>query len=112
METGAMAPAANRSPWAQTGLQTNASGVYTANLGANVFVQSPVIAITPKMAAGSYDWRYTISGTPSSGFTITVTFIQRKNAIDISLGALLGVGLIEASPGIITFDMTATERTA
>lgn len=113
METAAMAPSAGTGPrWSQTGLQTNGLGVYSTNLGANTFEQPPVISIVPKMATGSYDWRYDITGSKAAGYTVTVTFTQRKNSIDISLGALLGVGLIESATGVVTFDMTAMERTA
>lgn len=101
-----------RVKWARTGLQTNSSGVYSVNFGANVFSQAPVVSVAPKMATGSYDWRYQISGSAGSGFTVTVTFVQRKNTIDISLSALLNIGLIESSPGVVTFDMSAAERTA
>lgn len=112
METGLMAATPSKPDWAKTGLQTDSTGVYSTNFGANLFIQQPVLSIVPKMATGSYDWRYVITGTSGLGFTVTVTFTQRKNTIDISLGALLGIGLIEAAPGIITFDMMAAERTA
>lgn len=110
--SGGPPPAVDTTKWAKTDLQTDANGVYTVNLGANVFTQAPVVDVLPKMGTGSYDWRYGITGTAGSGFTVTVTFTLRKNAIDISLGALLGVGLIETATGVVTFNMSATERTA
>lgn len=111
METEA-GPRSDMVKWAKKGLQTNSAGVYSVNLGPNVFEQEPVPGVIPVMGTGSYDWRATFTGNKASGFTITVTFTTRKNTIDISLGALLGVGLIEAVPGVITFDMLCSERTA
>lgn len=95
----------NRIKYAKTGLTTNSSGVFSVNLGANVF-DSPVVHVMPKMSTGSYDWRYTISGDKPSGFTVTVTFTQRANTVT----GVLGLINLTVSTGVVTFDMIAVEQ--
>lgn len=97
---------------ARVGLVTNTSGVLAVPLGAGVFAQAPSIQVQVNMASGDYSCRHQISGTAAAGFTCTVTFMKRKSTIDIGVGGILGLSLLEASPGAVTFDLLAVERTS
>lgn len=97
-----------RFKWVATNLTTNSSGVWTGTLPANRFRKEPAVFCNVKTPSGSYDYRATVSGAASSGFSITVTFTKRKNSIDISLGALIGISLLDTT-GIVTFDIACGE---
>lgn len=96
-----------RIKYAKTDLVTNSSGVYSANLGAGLFTAPPVLSIVPKMASGSYDYRYGITGSSGAGYTVTITFTKRANSVTIVLGLLS----LDASIGVVTFDLSAMEAT-
>lgn len=92
-------------------LTTAANGVYTGALGAaNTFTTEPVVKIVPKMNADNFDWRYDLSGSMASGYSITVTFTRRNNTVLGNLTTLLaGISLIN-TPVAVTFSLEASDR--
>lgn len=93
-------------------VSTNSSGVYTKVFAAGLFTNSPVINISPQMAAasGQYVWSHQITGTAATGFTVTVTFGKLKSGISV---AVLGinVSLLETNSGVVMFSIEASEPT-
>ena len=93
-------------------LTTNAAGVYSGPLGgANYFSAEPVVVITPKMGAGNFDWRYTLTGDAATGYTITVTFVKRVTSIVGNLTTLLAGIALADNPVTVAFSLIAAEPT-
>lgn len=99
-----------RVKYAKSNLVTNASGVYTAALGgAGTFTSTPAIVIQARGTTAKLVHSYTLSGTPATGLTITVTFSQMRDSVNVAI-----LGLVQLTVGVtapISFDLIAMEQT-
>lgn len=99
--------ASNLCKYAKTNLTTNNSGVWTQNLGAGLFTNSPSLNVQSKMPSGLYTHNARVtSGNSADGFVVTVTFTQINTAVTGILGL---ISLILAISAPITFDIQAFE---
>lgn len=83
------------------------------NLGPNRFANKPVVHISVESSvAVSLDAiRYVVAGNASNGFTLGITLQARKSTLDISLGALLNIGLLAASIPALKLHIVAMDPT-
>lgn len=103
-------PGDSRVKYAKTGLQTNASGVYTAALGGpGTFAGVPVVLIEPKGSNPRMTHSYSLSGNAAAGFTITVTFTQIRDSVTVAVLGLVQLTVAITAP--VTFDLIAMEQT-
>ncbi|MCM3131884.1 collagen-like protein [Paenibacillus polysaccharolyticus] len=78
------------------------------NLG--TFATRPVVYTAIEALNGSYDEpRCVIGGNATSGWTLTVTIVNRKTSLDISLGALLNISLLGSSIPALKLHVIACE---
>ncbi len=114
-QSGAASAPYARVKWAGAALQTDATGVRVLNIPANKMTTGVACGITIRTTGAFSTPTCVPVGSPSTGYTVTVTFTKLKNALTIPavvLGAAAAIlPLIEPmqNTGIVTFDITASE---
>lgn len=96
----------NSIKYAKTNLASNTSGVWTANLGANLFASAPAVSVSVRTAA-PIGYYVTTTGTASTGFIVTVTFWRLAATV-----AVLGGSTTVAITSAVNFDILCSDVTA